>query len=129
MLEFIGKVHQVDETKSYGAKGFLKRQLVVKEMKENDKYPNLVPFTLTGDRTSLADDVHVGDKVKCSFVLNGRSWQKTPEDEVKYFCDNVVLKLEILETAGGGSRSSNVPPPAEPPADAGADETPDDIPF
>lgn len=129
MLEFTGIVHVVAETKSYGAKGFLKRQLVVKEAKENDKYPNLVPFTLTGDRTSLADDLHEGDKVKCSFVLSGRGWDKGDGSPIRYFCDNVVLKLEILETAGGGSRPSNVPPPAEPPADAGADETIDDIPF
>lgn len=127
MLEFTGNVVKVEETKTYGAKGFRKRGIVLREAKENDKYPNFVPFTLTQDRCDLANDIGPDDKVKVHFVLNGRAWDKGDGSEVRYFCDNQVLKLEIIESAN--ARAANVPSPAVPPDNFSGEEMADDLPF
>lgn len=128
MLEFTGSVVKIGEVESFGSKGFTKRSLVLKEAREDDKWPNIVPFVLTKDRCNLVDGIGEGAKVKVSFVLNGRAWDKGDGSPIRYFCDNQVLKLEILEM-GASAGASNVPAPAEPPADAGFDGGDDDMPF
>lgn len=127
MLEFTGSVVKVGEVESFGSKGFTKRNLIIKEAREDDKWPNIVPFVLTKDRCSLADGIGEGAKVKVSFVLNGRAWDKGDGSPTRYFCDNQVLKLEILDM-GASAGASKVPAPAEPGEESfeGGDE---DLPF
>ena len=128
MLEFTGSVVKIGETQAFGSKGFTKREFVLKEAREDDKWPNLFPFVLTKDRCNLVDDIGEGAKVKVSFVLNGRAWDKGDGSPVRYFCDNQVLKLEILEVAAS-SKPANVPAPAEPPVPSASDGMDDDMPF
>lgn len=119
MLEFTGTVIKVGPIQSFGGKGFQKRLLVVKEESES-KYPNVVPFMLLKDKCALADDITPNSKVKLSFVLSGRAWDKGDGSEIRYFCDNVVLKIALLQ--------EGKPTPVTPTENDMTYE-PDDMPF
>lgn len=126
MLEFTGSIVKVGEVQSFGSKGFTKRDLIVKEAKQDEKWPNVVPFVLVKDNCKLADGLKEGDKVKVSFVLNGRVWNPTDGRPTRYFCDNTILKMEILESSAS---AKPVPPPAEPPSDMSVVDDGTDMPF
>lgn len=124
MLEFTGTLTKIGNAETFGSKGFQKRQIIVKEGSDS-KWPNIVPFTLKKDRCSLVDGISVNSKVKVHFVLEGRTWDDPKSGQTKHFCDNVVLKIDILE---GGSTAKPVPPPATPTEDIGGEDI-DDMPF
>lgn len=105
MYEFKGEVAKVYETRSVGTKGRLKREFRVKELPEG-KFPNIVPFTLKGDRCKVGDSISAGDEVKVSFVLEGNEWDKHDGSEPRCFCNNVCLKLEVTATKGGAAQSA-----------------------
>ena len=118
MYEFEGEVTKVYPTKPYGTKGRVKREFRVKESSDS-KYPNIVPFTLKGDRCSAADDLRPGDGVKISFVLEGHVWDKQDGTEPKCFCSNVCLRLE--KTSESASPDGQALPDQDP--------SPDEMPF
>ena len=69
-----GIVHVVEETKTYGQKGFQKRLFV---LEQNDgRYTNYVPLELVQDNCHLADNLSVGDEVEVVYRLSGRKWQR-----------------------------------------------------
>ena len=124
MYEMTGTVVKVGETQTFGQKGFTKRTLVVKEETENAKYPNIVAFTLMRDRCSLADSLTKNAKVKITFAVNGRVWDRNGDGrDVKYFTDLAVFKIELLE------KGKPVPPPATPTDDDITYEDAEDVPF
>ena len=98
-----GIVHVVEETKTYGQKGFQKR-LVVLEQK-NGGFTNHIPVEFIRDNCSAADDMNVGDEVEISYQLSGRKWQKDPSSEVKYFLSAEALSFKVVSDAaeGGGA--------------------------
>lgn len=102
-----GIVHVVEETKTYGQKGFRKRLVVLEQ--DTGRFTNYIPVEFLRDNCELADDLNVGDDVEVSYQLSGRKWQKDPNSEVKYFLTAEALSFKVM--AGGGEG-------AEPPADA-----------
>ena len=118
MYEFEGEVTKVYPAKPYGTKGRVKREFRVRESSDS-KYPNIVPFYLKGDKTSLADNLRPGDGVKVSFVLEGNEWDKHDGTEPKCFCSNVCLKLEKTSEAPANGYG----------AEAEQDQSPDEMPF
>ena len=118
MYEFTGTVIKVNNTQSYGQKGFRKRTLIIREASDG-KYPNLVPFMLRGDKCDLADSIKPNSRVKVSFVLSGHSWDKQDGSEIRYFCDNVILRIDLLEEGK----------PAPAPSEDDISYSDEDVPF
>ena len=56
-----GIIHLVDETKTYGQKGFRKRQVVLEQ--DNGRFTNYIPLEFTGDDCDRADELNVGDEL------------------------------------------------------------------
>lgn len=96
-----GTVRLIGETKTMGANGFTKREIVV-ETADNPKYPQLVSFECTKDRCALLDAIGVGDGVTIEFDLRGREW-KSPSGEVKYFNTLNAWKIEVTQKAATGA--------------------------
>ncbi len=81
--KFRGTVHVIEETKTFGQKGFRKRVVVLEQ--QNGRFANFVPFEFTNDACDAVDGLKIGDEIDVSYRLNGRKWQKDPSSEVKYF--------------------------------------------
>lgn len=67
-MEITGTVVLVGQTESVGQNGFTKRLLVVQN---EDQYPQKLPIDFVKDKTSLLDDIQVGQKVTVSINLRG----------------------------------------------------------
>lgn len=78
-----GKVHLIEDTKTYGAKGFRKRLVVLETA--NGRFSNFIPLEFTRDACDQVDEMKLGDTVEISYLLTGRKWQKDPQSEVKFF--------------------------------------------
>ncbi len=108
-----GIVHLIEETKSFGAKGFRKRLVVIEQ--DNGRFVNYIPLEFIQDACDQVDDLSVGDEITVQYRLSGRKWQRDPQSEVKYF-----LSAEAMSFERGGAKSS---PPAKSKANANADWT------
>lgn len=120
--EFTGKVERIGQTQSFGRNGFTKREIVVAQI--DSKFPNPVAFSLTKDNCEKGDGLKVGETVTVRFAVNGRRWESTKDDSVRYFVDLVALDVR---PAGEEAPSSSVPAPAEAPANAADYADPSDI--
>ena len=94
-----GIVHLIEPAKTYGAKGFRKRLVVLEQ--EDGRFPNYVPVEFTQERCELADGLHVGEEVEVTYRLRGRRWDK--DGESKYFVN--VEAVEVRKLAGAGNDS------------------------
>ena len=119
-----GIVHLVEDTKTYGQKGFRKRLVVLEQ--DNERFTNYVPVEFVQDNCDSADQLNVGDDVEVTYRLNGRRWQKDPSSEVKFFLNAEALSFRIVDSkqagAGGSADAAN-----DAFAEAAIDE--EDIPF
>lgn len=118
-----GIVHVVEETKTYGQKGFRKRLVVLEQ--DTGRFTNFIPVEFIRDNCELADDLNVGDDVEVSYQLSGRKWQKDPNSEVKYFLTAEALSFKVM--TGGGE--SDAPPADANDAFAESNYDEKDIPF
>ena len=96
-----GIVHVIEETKTYGQKGFRKRTVVLE--KDNGRFTNYVPIDFLRDSCDTVDEMSVGDEVEISYQLGGRKWQKDPQSEVKYFLSAEAFSFKVLSGGGGGA--------------------------
>jgi len=124
-MEITGKIKKIEETKTFGASGFRKRELVVTT---DEQYPQMLLVEFVQDKCDLLNSYNVGDDVKVSINLRGREWIN-PEGEAKYFNAIQGWRIEKQDTG-----ASNEMPPIEAvdafePADKISDEEPDDLPF
>lgn len=123
-----GVVHLIEETKTYGQKGFRKRLVVLEQ--DNDRFTNYIPFEFIQDACDSVDDLNVGDEAEISYRLAGRKWQRDANSEVKFFLNAEATSFKVL---GGKTSAASSPAPAngEDPNDglseAAYDE--EDIPF
>jgi hypothetical protein len=102
-----GDVHTIEETKSYGQKGFRKRLVVLTQ--DNGRFVNYIPIEFTQDACDDVDKLRVGDQVEVSYRLSGRKWQKDPTSEVKFFlsCEATSFrKLGSADTPDGSRQNS-----------------------
>jgi hypothetical protein len=95
-----GVVHLIEETKSYGQKGFRKRLVVLEQ--DTGRFTNYVPLEFVRDGCDKVDQLSVGDQVEVPFRLNGRRWQRDPQSEVKFFLSAEAVDFNILRKAGSG---------------------------
>jgi hypothetical protein len=117
-----GKVHEIGETKTFGQKGFRKREVVLEQ--DSGRFTNYIPVEFIQDGCDSVDPMVLGDSVEITFTLTGRKWQKDEQSDVRYFLNAQASAWRSLTGAA---------PPAQPamsaPASApdGFDE--DDVPF
>jgi hypothetical protein len=118
-----GTIHLIEETKTYGQKGFRKR-LVVLEQVKGGGFTNYVPVEFLKDACDSVDDLHLGDEIEVSYRLSGRRWQRDESSEPKYFLSAEAMSFRVLN--GGGSGQSGAGPDIDSVLAEAAD---DDVPF
>ncbi len=104
-----GKVHVIEDTKTFGQKGFRKRLVVLEQ--DNGRFTNYLPLEFIQEGCDTVDQLSVGTEVEISYRLSGRKWQRDPNSEVKYFLSAEATGFQIL----------GAPPAA---SDAQADDIP-----
>ncbi len=100
-----GFVHLIEETKTFGQKGFRKRLLVLEQ--DNGRFPNYIPVDFTGDNCDSIDGLKVGDEIEVSYRLAGRRWQKDPQSEVKFFLNAEATGFKAVGAKAGGAADAN----------------------
>ena len=116
-----GVVHQIDETKTYGQKGFRKRQVVLEQ--DNERFTNYIPMEFIQDGCDTVDGLKVGDDIEVTYRLSGRKWQKDAQSEVKFFVNVEATSFRVLDQKSGTS-----PGTANDDFDEAASDE-DDVPF
>lgn len=96
-----GIVHVVEETKTFGQKGFRKRTVVLE--KDNGRFASYIPVEFLRDACDSVDEMNVGDEVEISYQLSGRKWQRDPQSEVKYFLSAEAFSFKVLTPKGEAS--------------------------
>jgi hypothetical protein len=118
-----GMIHLIEETKTYGQKGFRKR-LVVLEQTKGGGFTNYIPVEFLKDACDSVDELHLGDEIEVSYRLSGRRWQRDESSEPKYFLSAEAMSFRVLN--GGGSAQSGAGPDIDSVLAEAAD---DDVPF
>jgi Domain of unknown function (DUF3127) len=95
-----GTVHVIEDTKSFGQKGFRKRVVVLEQ--QNGRFSNFIPVEFTNDACDAVDGLKLGDEVDVTYRLNGRKWQKDPTSEVKYFLSAEAMGFNKVGSGGAG---------------------------
>lgn len=112
-MELQGEIIKIGETETFGAKGFKKRQVVVKT---NSQYPQTIPVDFTQDKCSVLDIYSIGDFVNIAINIQGSEWQG------KYYVNLQGWKIDKGEKE---MSSSSFMPDRE----AANDLATDDLPF
>jgi hypothetical protein len=71
-----GIVHLIEDTKTFGQKGFRKRTVVLEQ--NLGRFTNYIPLDFIGDACDSADALSVGDDITVNYRLSGRKWQRDP---------------------------------------------------
>jgi hypothetical protein len=116
-----GIVHLIEETKTYGQKGFRKRLVVLEQ--EKGSFTNYVPIEFVRDSCDAVDEMNVGDEVEVMYRLSGRRWQRDEASEVKYFLSAEGMSFKLLQ-GSGGTMTERVSDPNEAFSEASDDEAP-----
>ena len=90
--EVKGTIKIINETKTFGASGFRKRETVVTT---DEQYPQSILIEFVQDKCDLLDTYKVGQEVKISYNLRGKEWVN-PEGETKYFNSIQGWRIELL---------------------------------
>ncbi len=104
-----GVVHVIEETKTYGQKGFRKRLVVLEQ--EKGSFTNYVPVEFTRDSCDSVDQLQIGDEIEVNYYLAGRKWQRDEQSEVKYFLNAEATGFKLVSGGEAGAvrtvRSAN----------------------
>ncbi|WP_306353385.1 DUF3127 domain-containing protein [Flavobacterium sp. '19STA2R22 D10 B1'] len=124
-MEVTGKIKMIDETKTVGAGGFRKRELVVTT---EEQYPQHILVEFVQDKCDLLNNYKVGEPVKVSINLRGREWVN-PQGETKYFNAIQGWKVEKLQSEAPSQMPPMPAADAFEPASNFKEEDHDDLPF
>ncbi len=116
-----GVVHLIEETKTYGNKGFRKRLVVLEQDKSS--FTNYIPIEFIRDSCDSVDDMNLGDEVEVTYRLSGRRWQRDESSEPKYFLSAEALSFKVLQS-GGDTMTERVTEPNSALAETADDEAP-----
>ncbi len=114
-MEVQGKIKLINETQTFGEKGFRKRELVVTT---DEQYPQMIMIEFIQDKCDILNNYEVGQDVKVSINLRGREWIN-PQGEAKYFNTVQGWRIEALT-----ENSAYTETPVKP-----MNNEPDDLPF
>ena len=123
-MEISGNIKWIDLVKTYGNKGFRKREFVVTT---DEQYPQNIIIEFVNDKCELLDSFEVNDSVKVSINLRGREWVN-PEGETKYFNSIQAWRIEKLRDDAVSEISSTLKNNFEK-SDELDNEVEDDLPF
>ncbi len=118
-----GVVHVIEETKTFGNKGFRKRLVVLEQ--DKGSFTNYIPVEFIRDSCDSVDELNVGDEIEVKYRLNGRRWQRDENSEVKYFLSAEAMSFK-LTSSGGDTMTERV---SGAPNDALAEASEDEAPF
>ena len=118
-----GTIHLIEETKTFGQKGFRKR-LVVLEQNKGSGFTNYIPVEFLKDACDSVDDLHLGDEIEVSYRLSGRRWQRDESSDPKYFLSAEAMSFRVI--SGNSSDSSGATPDID---NVLAEAADDDVPF
>ena len=119
-----GVIRVIDETKTYGAKGFQKREFVLETAA--DKFPQQVKFELVKDRCSDLDKFRVNQEVTVSFDVRGN------EHGGRYYVSLAAWKLDRVgqsQPQPQRRQESPVLPARSAQVPVGGDNDDEEIPF
>ena len=119
-----GTVHLIEETKTFGQRGFRKRLVVLEQAL--DRFTNYIPVEFIRDTCDAVDELSVGDVVEVTYRLSGRRWQRDANSEVKFFLSAEGMRFQVLQKAGSTDPADGPPLPSEPEV---FDDADDDVPF
>jgi len=119
-----GVVHLIEETKTFGQKGFRKRLVVLEQSKGT--FTNFIPVEFVKDGCDAVDELTVGEEIEVTYRLSGRRWQRDEASEAKYFLSAEGLSFRRLAGKGG---SHDGPDDVNDANDAFAEAGDDDVPF
>jgi len=105
---------------------FKKREFVIEHKEESGgrEFINTIKFQTVQDRCQTLDSFNINDRVKVSFSIKGRRWEK--DGNVNYFNNLEAWRIES---------AAQTAPPQAPPADLSVDDLPplpedyNDLPF
>lgn len=100
-----GQVHLIEQTKSFGQKGFRKRTVVLEQV--TGRFTNYLPLEFIADSCDMVDNLNVGDTIKVTYRLTGRKWQRDEQSEVKYFLSAEATDYELLKAGEGAAAAPN----------------------
>jgi len=118
-----GFVHLIEDTKTFGQKGFRKRLVVVEQ--NLGKFTNFIPLDFLGDTCDRADELKVGDEIEAIYRLSGRKWQRDPQSETKYFLSAEAMSFKVLSGAEAASSTGKFDDPNDAFSDAASDDSGD----
>jgi len=104
-----GTVHLIEETKTFGQKGFRKRLVVLEQ--DKGRFTNYIPLEFVQEGCDAVDELNVGDEIDVPFRLSGRKWQRDANSEVKFFLSAEATGFKIVRP--GGKSDDRAPPPSE----------------
>ena len=116
-----GVVHLIEDTKTYGNKGFRKRLVVLEQDKSS--FTNYIPIEFVRDSCDAVDEMNLGDEVEVTYRLSGRRWQRDEASEVKYFLSAEAMSFKILKSEGE-TMTERVTEPNDAFSEAGDEEAP-----
>lgn len=119
-----GAVHLIEDTKTFGQKGFRKRMVVLEQKKGT--FTNFIPVEFLKDACDAVDELAPGDQIEVTYRLTGRRWQRDAASEAKYFLSAEAISFKRL-SAGG--RAEDGPDDAIDINDDLAEAGADDVPF
>lgn len=108
-----GQVHLIEPTKTFGQKGFRKRTVVLEQV--NGRFTNYLPMEFISDACDSVDSLKVGDKVKVSYRLSGRKWQRDEMSEVKFFLSAEATGFQVLSESDSAPAEDHFEPDFGPP--------------
>ncbi len=118
-----GKIHLIEETKTFGSKGFRKRLVVLEQ--DKGSFVNFVPIDFTRDDCDSVDELSEGQEVEIAFRLSGRRWQKDSDSEVRFFLNAEAVSFTVVgEGTPPRSSSSSTGNANDAFDEAGDDEAP-----
>lgn len=117
-----GVIHLIEETKTFGQKGFRKRVVVLEQ--PGERFTNYVPIEFTQDACDKVDALSLGQEIEVSFRLSGRRWQRDPNSEVKFFVNPEAWNFKVVR---GDEKPASIEAANDEFAQASFEE--DDIPF
>jgi len=98
-----GKVHVIEDTKTFGKSGFRKRLVVLEQ--DKGKFTNYIPLDFVHEGCDSVDDLNLGDEVDVTYRLSGRKWQRDERSEVKYFLNAEAVEFKVVKAAEGGKKA------------------------
>ena len=116
-MELNGQIIVIGATETFGAKGFKKRQLVIKT---DSQYPQSIPIDFTQDKCIILDGYEIGEFVSVSINVQGSEWNG------KYYVNLTAWKISKGDREV--SASTFMPDRVTPSKEVGS-EVEDDLPF